>query len=199
MTGGIDFHIKGIRFRMTFGFLAVWAMILLQSAFSDTAAMAMGACLLHELGHIGAMKLAGVRIRGLTFYSGGIGLKSEPLSLLKTGTEIFILAAGPLVNLLLAAISTAMGMGIFAGVNLSLMLFNLLPLSMLDGGRIMAAVLERICPLRDITSAQRIIDILFGGGLTVFFIMSGNAGFTLPLTMALMTLEGLWEKIPSSV
>lgn len=194
MNSGIDFYAKGIRIRMTFGFLSVWAMILLQSAFSETAAAAMAACLLHELGHMAAMKLSGVKIRGLTFYSGGIGLKSEPLSLLKTGREIFILAAGPLVNLFLGAISGALGFGIFAGVNLSLMLFNLLPLSMLDGGRIMAAVLERICPLRDITSALRITDILFGGGLTVFFILSGSAGFTLPLTMALITVEGLWER-----
>ena len=195
MSCGIDFYAKGVRFRLTFGFLAVWAMILLQSAFSDTAMAALAACLLHELGHMGAMGLSGVKIRGLTFYSGGIRLKSESLALRRTGTEIFILAAGPFVNLLLAVISGALGFGIFAGVNISLMLFNLLPLSMLDGGRIMAALLEHICPLKDIASAQRITDILFGGGMTVFFILSRSAGFTLPLTMALMIAEGLWDTV----
>lgn len=191
---GLDFYAGGVHFRLTFGFLAVWAMILLQSAFSDTAEAAMAACLIHELGHIVAMKAMRVGIIGMTFYSGGIKLKSSPSCFRGTAAEIFILAAGPLANLVCAVGAAAMGFVVFAWVNTALMLFNLLPLSMLDGGRIIAAASERLCPLRDIRWAQAAVDIAFGGALTAFFLLSGSAGFSLPLTMGLIICEGMWER-----
>lgn len=191
MDCGADFYAGGVHFRLTFGFLSVWALLLLQSTFSETAAMAFVCCTLHELGHIMAMKLLGIHIKGLTLYSGGVKLKSDSLALCGTLTEISVLAAGPLVNLLLGAAGCFFGNRLFAGINISLLLFNLLPLSSLDGGRILAAVSERFCPLRDIHRLFRISDILLGIGGAVLFFMSGNVSFTLPLTMGVMILEGL--------
>ncbi len=191
MDCGADFYAGEVHFRLTFGFLSVWALLLLQSTFSMTAAMAFVCCALHELGHITAMKLLGIRIRGLTLYSGGVKLKSDSLALCGTLTEISVLAAGPLVNLLLGAAGCFFGNRLFAGINISLLLFNLLPLSSLDGGRILAAVSERFCPLWDIRKLFRISDILLGIGGAVLFFMSGSVSFTLPLTMGLMILEGL--------
>lgn len=191
MDCGVDFYAGGVHFRLTFGFLSVWALLLLQSTFSETAAMAFVCCALHELGHIAAMKLFGIHIRGLTLYSGGARLKSDSLALCGTLREISVLAAGPLVNLLLGAAGCFFGNRLFAGINISLLLFNLLPLSSLDGGRILAAVSERLCPLWDIRGLFRISDIILGIGGAVLFFMSGSVSFTLPLTMGVMILEGL--------
>ena len=191
MDCGADFYAGGVHFRLTFGFLSVWALLLLQSTFSETAAMAFVCCALHELGHITAMKLFGIHIKGLTLYSGGVKLKSDSLALCGTLTEISVLAAGPLVNLLLGAAGCFFGNRLFAGINISLLLFNLLPLSSLDGGRILAAVSERFCPLWDIHRLFRISDILLGIGGAVLFFISGSVSFTLPLTMGVMILEGL--------
>ena len=191
MDCGADFYAGGVHFRLTFGFLSVWALLLLQSTFFMTAAMAFACCALHELGHITAMKLFGIHIKGLTLYSGGVKLKSDSLALCGTLTEISMLAAGPLVNLLLGAAGCFFGNRLFAGINISLLLFNLLPLSSLDGGRILAAVSERFCPLWDIRKLFRISDILLGIGGAVLFFMSGSVSFTLPLTMGVMILEGL--------
>ena len=191
MDCGADFYAGGVHFRLTFGFLSVWALLLLQSTFSMTAAMAFVCCALHELGHITAMKLFGIHIKGLTLYSGGVKLKSDSLALCGTLTEISVLAAGPLVNLLLGAAGCFFGNRLFAGINISLLLFNLLPLSSLDGGRILAAVSERFCPLWDIRKLFRISDILLGIGGAGLFFMSGSVSFTLPLTMGVMILEGL--------
>lgn len=193
MESGLDFYAKGIHFRLTFGFFAVWALLLLQSAFSETAAMAAVSIALHELGHIGAMRAFKIRVRGLTLYSGGIKLRSEPLSLRSTVSEIAVLAAGPIVNLILGVIGCIFGSRIFTGINISLMLFNLLPLSALDGGRILRAAADRLCPMKDISSALRTADILLGILAAVFFFLSGSVSFTLPLTMGVIALEGLWE------
>lgn len=193
MDSGLNFYAKGIHFRFTFGFFAVWALLLLQSAFSETAAAAAVCIALHELGHIAAMKALKIRIRGLTFYSGGIKLKSDPLALRSTLSEMTVLAAGPLVNLLLGAAGCLWGNRIFTGINISLMLFNLLPLSALDGGRIMSAAAERLCPLKDLSPAFRTADVLLGITAAVFFFMSGSVSFTLPLTMGVIVLESLGE------
>ncbi|MGN0638775.1 MAG: metalloprotease [Huintestinicola sp.] len=193
MDSGLNFYAGGIHFRMTFGFFAVWALLLLQSAFSETAAMAAVCIALHELGHIGAMRALGIKVRGITFYSGGIKLKSDPLSLRSTLSEMAVLGAGPLVNLLLGAAGCLFGSRIFTGINISLMLFNLLPLSALDGGRIMQAAAERLCPMKDVSSAFRTADILLGISAAVFFFMSGSVSFTLPLTMGVIVLESLGE------
>lgn len=191
MDCGVDFYAGGVHIRLTFGFLSVWALLLLQSAFSKTAAMAFVCCALHELGHITAMKLFGIHIRGLTLYSGGVKLRSDSLALCGTLTETAVLAAGPLVNLLLGAAGCFLGNRLFAGVNISLLLFNLLPVSSLDGGRIIAAVSERLCPFCDIQKIFRISDIILGIGGAALFFMSGSVSFTLPLTMGVMILEGL--------
>lgn len=194
MDSGLNFYAKGIHFRFTFGFFAVWALLLLQGAFSETAAAAAVCIALHELGHIAAMKALKIRIRGLTFYSGGIKLKSDPLALRSTLSEMTVLAAGPIVNLLLGATGCLAGNRIFTGINISLMLFNLLPLSALDGGRIMRAAAERLCPMKDVSSAFRTIDILLGITAAVFFFASGSVSFTLPLTMGVIVLESLGER-----
>lgn len=194
MGCGADFYAGGVHFRLTFGFLSVWALLLLQSAFSETAAAAFVCCALHELGHITAMKLLGINIRSLTLYSGGVRLRSDPLALHGTLSELAVLAAGPLVNLLLGAAGCFFGNRLFAGINISLLLFNLLPLSSLDGGRILAAISERFCPLWDIRSFFRISDIILGMGGAVLFFMSGTVSFTLPLTMGVIILEGLVDK-----
>lgn len=194
MDSGLNFYAGGIHFRFTFGFFAVWALLLLQSAFSEAAAMAAVCIALHELGHIGAMKALGIKVQGITFYSGGIKLKSAPLSLRSTLSEISVLAAGPLVNLLLGAAGCLLENRIFTGINISLMLFNLLPLSALDGGRIMQAAAESLFPLKDASSAFRTADILLGISAAVYFFMSGSVNFTLPLTMGVIVLEGLGER-----
>ncbi|MBP1546215.1 MAG: site-2 protease family protein [Oscillospiraceae bacterium] len=190
---GLDFYARGIRIRLTFGFLAVWAFLLIQGAFSRYAAVAAVCCALHEMGHLGAMKLFGIRVRGLTFFSGGIKIRKET-EFCSSAAEMAVLAAGPFVNLLLAVLGFAVGDRLFSGINLALMLFNLLPVSVLDGGRIFKAAAERFYPMTDISPLFRITDFVFGLAAAFFFFRSGSVSFTLPLTLGIAVLEGLGEK-----
>lgn len=192
----MEFYVRGVRVRFTFGFFAVWAVILIQqSSGSAAAAMSLAACLLHEAGHLLAMRLCGARAERIVFYSGGIALKrrTEPCGG-DTAGELFILAGGCFVNLILFIVSSAAGARLFAMINLMLMLFNLLPLPSLDGGRIIMTVAERTNPASDVSHCMRGIELVFGAAAVVFFLSKGSVSFTLPLTLAMIVIEGVIDR-----
>ncbi|MEL6344446.1 MAG: site-2 protease family protein, partial [Myxococcota bacterium] len=117
-----------------------------------------GSVLLHELGHALTARHFGIDTQSITLYPfGGIAaLTAEPQT---PRAELWIAIAGPLVNFALAAIAAPLallavpGAALFAGMNLVLGLFNLLPAFPMDGGRVLRAWLSRT---RDNTSATEI-------------------------------------------
>lgn len=100
---------------------------------------------LHELGHCLAAKYCDINVDSIMLYMiGGVArIRGEPT--LKE--EIFITICGPLVNLLLIPVfyilvsfsETNYYLQQFSSVNLSLLLFNLIPAFPLDGGRLLRA------------------------------------------------------------
>ena len=122
-----------------------------------TAALFLASIAAHELGHSVVAVRNGVRVRGITLFAlGGVArLDSEPDD---PGAAARIAAAGPAVSVAIGVTSVAVAVGLAAlGVpallvaglawlgiiNLSLAVFNLLPVFPLDGGRILQAVLWR--------------------------------------------------------
>ncbi len=117
-----------------------------------------GVVLLHELGHLAAYRHYGLKAHDILLTPlGGIarGLGSP-----KTGWQEFVIAAaGPAVNVVLGAISylgltmlpwSSMGpngafasvlVSWFVGINITLLLFNLIPALPMDGGRMLRAAL----------------------------------------------------------
>ena len=92
--------------------------------------------LLHEAGHVCLALVLGLQVKR-------IGLSwCGPYIVRETGTpraDAIVSAAGPLVNLMLAAMMWT-AWPTFALVNLVLGVTNLLPLSKCDGGRILRAL-----------------------------------------------------------
>ena len=92
--------------------------------------------LLHEAGHVCLARVLGLQVKR-------IGLSwCGPYIVRETGTptaDAIVSAAGPLVNLMLAAMMWG-DRPTFALVNLVLGLTNLLPLPKCDGGRILRAL-----------------------------------------------------------
>jgi Zn-dependent protease len=111
--------------------------------------------LLHELGHAIQARREGMEIDGITLWLFG-GVASFRGNFPGPGAEFRIAAAGPLVTLVVGAAFTALavsadlpetvdGVSFWLGyINLSLLLFNLLPALPLDGGRILRAGLWRV-------------------------------------------------------
>ena len=102
--------------------------------------LALLACALHELGHWAALRALGVRVRRVRLTA--VGAEMEVARGLSYGGELLAALAGPGVNLALAlAFSPLPGGGLFAGLNLALACFNLLPVGQLDGGRMLRCLL----------------------------------------------------------
>ena len=105
---------------------------------------------LHELSHSIVAYKCGVKVNEIELLPFGGVAKFRDLIQLKPTVEVLVSVAGPLVNFVLAALSFLLiehgvgsrGTGIFfMRLNLSLGLFNLLPVLPLDGGRILRAFL----------------------------------------------------------
>lgn len=180
-----------IRIRFTFGFFAFWAAVLTANEYFGGNYPALPAFLLslaHETGHIAAACISGLPPKSITFYAGGIKMSVEN----GTGSrglarEIFVLSAGCAVNLVLALFLHLSGMRLAAMISLGLGLFNLLPLSSLDGGRLIYAVCEYLSPVSDVASAQKICDRIMIAAALCYFIFCGFTPLLLPLIIILLT------------
>lgn len=156
--------------------------------------LAMIACLLHELGHYGAIRLLGGDIKYIRLTAIGAEMTlSKPLNYWREGAAAL---AGPGVNLTLAAIFCTWEWGsLFSGLNLALGCFNLLPVGRLDGGRAMYCTLALLAGPDAALRAGEWMDCVFtalilGLGL-MFFGLGGN--ITL-LLVALWMLAAFFSK-----
>lgn len=180
----------------------MWALALLYYLDRDNILpWVLASASLHEMGHIAAIRILGGQVAKFRLSLAGAELQlssSKPLS--PSGTVLSALA-GPCVNLLLAieAVPLAQrGLGeqfyFFAGLNLGLAGFNLLPIGWLDGGRALHSVL--VClggdalgeAIIDITSRTVILLLLLVGTSLLWY--SGGKNFTLLLAALWMGLAG---------
>jgi Zn-dependent protease len=198
-------RIAGIRIGVHWSWLVVFALITWSWAtavFPDQnpglgdgtyVAMAIAAAvlfftslLLHELGHAFQARREGMEIDGITLWLFG-GVAQFRGMFPSAGAEFRIAIAGPLVSLLLGAgfvglafaitgVDVVDGIAAWLGyMNLTLLVFNLLPALPLDGGRVLRSALWAL--RRDFGWATRVaaaIGRAFGalfvaGGLALFF------------------------------
>jgi Zn-dependent protease/predicted transcriptional regulator len=137
--------------------------------------------LLHELGHAVEARREGMEIEGITLWLFG-GVAQFKGAFPSAGAEFRIAIAGPLVSLALGLLFVA-GAGAVSGlpevdgvaawlgyINLTLLVFNLLPALPLDGGRVLRAALWYF--RGDFRTATRLAAAV-GRGFGYFFIALG--------------------------
>ncbi len=111
------------------------AMLLLGSA--DVLPAIIATAILHEAGHLAALNLFGVDVEGITFTAFGVEIRAD-LTYLPYWKDMICTAAGPLINILAAIfLARVAGAYLYAGSSLVQGVFNLLPLSGLDGARLL--------------------------------------------------------------
>ncbi len=102
----------------------------------------------HEMGHLLAARLLGVRVKRVCFRLSGMELQLDGRRL-SYGQEALLALAGPGANLLLClltALRPSLWRMLLCGCSLALGGFNLLPALPLDGGRALRAMLLRRWP-----------------------------------------------------
>lgn len=143
---------------------------------------ALAACAAHELGHVAAIRLLGGGIRGMRLTAVGAELiLSRPLGYWQEGLAAL---AGPGTNLLLALLCCKVQSGItFAGLNLALAAFNMLPVGRLDGGRALYCVLALLAGPAAADRAGGWLDCLCTAGALAagLFLAAFGGNFTLLL------------------
>ncbi|HEV8686415.1 MAG TPA: site-2 protease family protein [Gaiellaceae bacterium] len=206
-------RIAGIRIGINWSWLVVFALLTWSWAtaifpdqnpgLSDSTywAMAFGSALLffasillHELGHAFQARREGMEIDGITLWLFG-GVAQFKGMFPSAGAEFRIAIAGPLVSLVLGIAFVAIALAVHGApvvdgtaawlgyINLTVLVFNLLPALPLDGGRVLRSALW--AAKGDFASATRIAASI-GRGFGFLFIAGGVALFFMN------DLSGLW-------
>ncbi|MBQ3077846.1 MAG: hypothetical protein IJC43_08305 [Clostridia bacterium] len=158
---------------LRFGLLRVspWLVLLIALFFtldrSIYAPLLLLSAMLHEMGHLRALWHCGVPVTGVTLHPFGIEIEAPGLALLPYRDELCVAAAGPLCNLLtaLCTLLTAALFGSFPGAlfftvcNLTLCLLNLMPVTGLDGGRMLAAL---VLPVLGLERGEAVLQTVSG-------------------------------------
>jgi Zn-dependent protease/CBS domain-containing protein len=205
-------RIAGIEFGVNWSWLVVFALIvwtLASGIFPSTnpglskpthIAMAVVAAflfflsiLLHEFGHALQARREGIEIDGITLWLFG-GVARFKGSFRSAGAEFRVAIAGPLVSLALGVLfvlialinglsSAVDGVAAWLGyINLTLLVFNLIPAPPLDGGRVLHAALWRwrgdfVWATRVGANVGRAFGyLLIAGGLAMFIFQSSFSG-----------------------
>jgi Zn-dependent protease len=141
----MQFKCREVTVSVGFPFAAAVTLMFLYDT-SGTAVISVCAALLHEIGHLLCLFWYGETPQSLKLGLAGMEIVRAKGQKLSFYQEIMVSLAGPLVNLaLFALLATLSGWGAgerlmeAAMVNFMLALFNLLPVSALDGGRAMYA------------------------------------------------------------
>ena len=120
-------------------------------------------CLIHEMGHLVALKATGGELRRIELSFFGIRMVAAPASDLRCGA--IVLLSGPAMNFITYMMLKVLDVGVrTAELSLAACLFNLMPFSSLDGG----ALLEMYASGRPYERrANQILTLLRAGTVAV--------------------------------
>ena len=153
------------------------------------------AILTHEGAHLLVLAAFGVPVHKISFALNGAVISARQTGY---GKEIFVAAAGPLVNLILL-LCFCHTFPRFALMNFCLFLYNLLPFYPLDGGRIIRCLLHLILEegsARRVETIVRFLGVTILGAGTWYLTCVWHAGLWPVLLFAVLLLRVTGEISP---
>lgn len=146
-------------FFLYLGYGNVWLTTLLAAAF-------------HECGHLAALGLAGVPVTALRIRMGGAVIVTPPMGYRQ---ELLSAAAGPAASLLLAAVCWDAA-ELAARISAGLLIFNLLPVYPMDGGRILRSALALRLEPSAVERIVRTVGLAVGAAVMGFALWLAATG-----------------------
>lgn len=148
--------------------------------------LALAGCALHELGHYIMIRFLGGEITAVRLTAIGMEMELDsPMSYCREGLAAL---AGPGTNLFAALLLCKWNWGrTFSGLNLILGCFNLLPVSVMDGGRAMACTLSLLMGPEPACAVGKRMDLFFTAVMLAcgLLLAKGRGNFT-------MLMVALW-------
>ncbi|MBE6670607.1 MAG: hypothetical protein E7593_00210 [Ruminococcaceae bacterium] len=177
----------------------IFFVVLLTYNFSLVSILPFFAALLHEIGHVVAMKLCGEKITTITILPFGIDIKKAP-SVTSYKSDLFICSAGIITNILLIVIFKTLpqtpNTTLFITSNYLLIFVNILPIKSLDGGQFLEKIISikyNISTAENVLTITSFIFILLLGSVAVWLLFSSSYNFTL-LLMCMYLFCGIFLK-----
>ena len=199
----MQFKVKNTNITISFTFFALILMLIILKK-TDYLYTSIFSALLHEIGHLCALKHFGADILEFKISLFGGNIKTQNIERIDYLKDIIISLSGPMVNLYLSLIFCFFNKffenSIFIEiimVNLILAVFNLLPFYSFDGGKILEAILKIYF---NETIASRVITIISFIVLipityfSILMFLSSNNNFYFILVSLLMLLTIILKK-----
>lgn len=183
----MSFKLRDISIEVSFWFVAVIALML--TLFPESQAFyCFVFCIIHECGHLIAMLLLKRKVTSINFGYFGIKIFTDR-KFLPEMKEAAIASGGPVINLFVAAILFIAGQENLAIMNLALAFFNLLPVSILDGGHILSALFPESKTVKTLSILCSVFLLISGIIIAIY----SKKNFTL-LIVSLYILTGIISK-----
>ncbi|KIL46132.1 hypothetical protein KR50_28070 [Jeotgalibacillus campisalis] len=136
---------------------------------------------IHEFGHTAAAWYFRWKIVSISLLPFGGKLEVEGILDRPLSEELAVVAAGPIQHLLIGAAAFFLLQewtyyALLQQINLALLLFNILPIWPLDGGRILFLILAKIMPYKQAVKETLLISIT--GTLITFLVVFFSFGLT---------------------
>ena len=165
----------------------IFFLVLFLADFSLFSVMPFLAALVHELGHVLAMRCCRVSISKIKIYPFGVDIKKQEC-LTSYAADIFISCAGILANIaaisLCAALPPSDTCDFFVSSNVVLIIINVLPIKTLDGGMALEKfMLLKFRPdfVNGVMSFLSLVSIVLLGSVAIWLLFYTSYNFSLLL------------------
>ena len=145
-----------LRVRISSGFWILLAFLFWLDKGIGILLPALAAAVLHELGHLTMISLVGGGVKEISLTAVGAEIQLDEAVPLSYWKDALAALAGPLASLLCAWAALGVNAYLLAAMCVGQGIFNLMPIELLDGGRILYAL---IAGMADDRWAQRVLSV----------------------------------------
>lgn len=184
-----------IKPEIRFSFPAVLSVILCTDT-EGTAVLCLLSCVLHETGHIIAMIAEGKPPERIVFYGGGIKLSGS------NSNSIPVIIGGCFVNFVLFTVFYFFGHNyvfrLFGMINFLMGIFNLMPISPLDGYNLLEKILIKLLKPENVGPVLKMTEItacLVCVPLIIIFFLNGEINFSSVVFLFYLLVVDIIEKM----